>query len=350
MRALVIIVGLITVFTCSPCKGQSNTIFDFEPDERLFTVYAFMNAAGYDHDWKKEMHPIRTAVRQHLDTVLSSSYREEIRDYYQTHGGSYFNGYGDYSLNTTSAPQFNIKCDTCQIDVLDHFEGLNKHLKAFYSKANLSLIWKMYQVDLRNINYTYEPHADQAIRQIVNYLKLPPNFYENKVNKIHWAVCPQMSHFTAYVVEVRGEMWLVKGPSDSPPSPSAFFHEALHPVTTPIIEKHLSPAKKIEELLPLAQEKLKGSYNSLEGLISESLVRALDRGILTNHNTVNKDRLGEIIESEYKLGHILTFYFYESMQHFQKAEMTLEEYYLEMIENLDVAKEKKRWGEYWTKK
>jgi hypothetical protein len=38
-------------FICNEQRKSKDEFFVFEPDVRLFTSYAFMNAAGYGHDW-----------------------------------------------------------------------------------------------------------------------------------------------------------------------------------------------------------------------------------------------------------------------------------------------------------
>ncbi|MBN2007832.1 hypothetical protein JW960_00645 [candidate division KSB1 bacterium] len=65
MRRLSVLLFIsILLFTCSQSPQQKSRVsFDFTADVRLFTVFAFMNAAGYNHDWQS-MHPMRVEIRE----------------------------------------------------------------------------------------------------------------------------------------------------------------------------------------------------------------------------------------------------------------------------------------------
>ncbi len=111
-----IIVAIMSVLFCSSVNTQNDNkggFFVFEPDSRLFTSYAFMNAAGYSHDWNKTMHPIRVEIRNYLDSMLTDSYKTKIRQYFDKLGGGDFYGYGVYAINSKFPPEFGLICDTC---------------------------------------------------------------------------------------------------------------------------------------------------------------------------------------------------------------------------------------------
>jgi len=59
----IIILSILLVSCANDKERVKMSFFVFEPDIRLFTSYAFMNAAGYGHDWNASMHPVRTEVR-----------------------------------------------------------------------------------------------------------------------------------------------------------------------------------------------------------------------------------------------------------------------------------------------
>jgi len=59
-KSIIAATFILLMFSCGKEKEKNeNEFFVFEPDVRLFTSYAFMNAAGYNHDWNPTMHPIR---------------------------------------------------------------------------------------------------------------------------------------------------------------------------------------------------------------------------------------------------------------------------------------------------
>ena len=108
MKKLITLAMLtLILFACANKKKTvEDDFFVFEPDIRLFTSYAFMNAAGYNHDWNPTMHPIRVDVRNHLDSVLSSEYKNEIRQAYEKFGGGNFYAFGVYAINCGFPPDF----------------------------------------------------------------------------------------------------------------------------------------------------------------------------------------------------------------------------------------------------
>jgi len=68
----------LILFACANKKiKDEDNFFVFEPDIRLFTSYAFMNAAGYNHDWNPTMHPIRTEIRNLL-LLITAAFRLSV--------------------------------------------------------------------------------------------------------------------------------------------------------------------------------------------------------------------------------------------------------------------------------
>lgn len=88
----IIILSILLVSCANEQRKSKDEFFVFEPDIRLLTSYAFMNAAGYGHDWNATMHPVRTEVREYLDSILTDDYKNEIRQYYEKFGGGDFYG------------------------------------------------------------------------------------------------------------------------------------------------------------------------------------------------------------------------------------------------------------------
>ncbi len=342
---------LTMVFILISCSNDNQVddkdFFVFEPDIRLFTTYAFMNAAGFDHDYNENMHPIRVEIRAHLDSILDDEYKMKIKDFYQKHGGGDFYGYGAFALNTNSPPDFTVLCDTCEYEYLKKFNGYDSILKEFFKKAEIENLWGFYKDKLEDINLQYKPYAETALKQITSYCRVDSNYYKNIAGQFHYQQIPLMSYFTAYFNESGDDYWVVSGPSLGKPDPSAFYHESLHRIVNPIVESNSKINEKILALVPLSQEKLKGSYNNVAGILCESFVRTIDKVLATDYHDYSDEKLKKKIEDEYKLGHILTFYLYENLPIYESNDKSLKEYYPELIANIDIEVEKQRWNEYW---
>ncbi len=345
------IAAILTILFCSSGNGQNNStgdFFVFEPDIRLFTSYAFMNAAGYSHDWNATMHPIRVEVRNYLDSTLTDSYRTQIHQYYDKLGGGDFYGYGIYAINSNFPPEFGLICDTCRIEGLERFENYDSILADFYKTAQIERLWKRYYKKLRDINLQYEPFAEIAIQHITSYCRTDTDYFRNHANgKFYYQQIPLMSHFTAFFNEAGTDYWVVSGPTAGEPDPSAFYHEPLHKIINPIVESNESVTKRLEILVELSQQRLKGDYNNIIYLVCESFVRAIDRVLYARYNNLTATELHQIMEDEYRQRHILTFYLLENLPEYEASGKTLKAYYPQLISNIDLEREKARWNDYW---
>jgi hypothetical protein len=352
MKKQTIILMILVLLTSCLFENKKNgkEFFVFEPDIRLFTSYAFMNAAGYNHDWNDTMHPIRIEIRHYLDSVLTAEYKNEIHDYYQKLGGGNFYRYGTYALNSKFPPDFGLICDTCTNNYLDKLVDYDLLLRDFYVKGNIEELWTKYKGKLHEINLQYKPFAVLALKQITSYCRVDSNYYRNMVKgNFYYQQIPLMSHFTAFFHETGNDYWVVSGPSGGNPGPSAFYHESLHKIINPIVENNSNINSRIHSLVKLSQEKLKGDYYSDTALLCESFVRTIDKILSSRYYKKTKDELYRMIEDEYKLGHILSFYLLENLPDYELSDKTLKEYYPELIANIDLEYEKTRWVNYWAK-
>lgn len=339
----------ILLISCSNENRKSkDEFFVFEPDLRLFTSYAFMNAAGYSHDWNSTMHPIRVEVRKYLDSILTDDYKKNIYEYYEKLGGGDFYGYGVYAINSKYPPKFGLICDTCKNEGLEKFVMFDSLLQDFYEKAQIDELWERNYQKLYDINLQYKPFAEIAIKQITAFCRVDSNYFRNTANgKFHYQQIPLMSYFTAFFNETGNDYWVISGPSGGGADPSAFYHEPLHKIINPIVESNSQVNEKIKSLTELSQERLKGDYNSNNALLCESFVRTIDRILYARYNKLPEDELRQVVEDEYRLGHILSFNLLENLPAYEADNKTLQEYYPELISNIDVEYEKNRWINYW---
>lgn len=347
-----LLITAILIFFLVSCgkenRKRQDDFFVFEPDIRLFTSYAFMNAAGYSHDWNTTMHPVRVEVRQYLDSILSDDYKQGIRSYYEKFGGGDFYGYGVYAINSKNPPDFGLICDSCKNEDMTKFDMYDSLLQDFYEEARISELWKRYYQRLYEINLQYKPFAEIALKQITDYCRVDSAYFRNKTNgKFYYQQIPLMSYFTAFFHETGSDYWVISGPSKGEADPSAFYHEPLHKIINPIVEVNPEINSRITELVDLAQQRLNGDYNNITSILCESFVRTIDRILYARYNNLTEGELREIVEDEYRLGHILSIYLLENLSKYEAGNKTLEVYYPELISNIDIKGEKIRWETYW---
>lgn len=264
--------------------GSQESSFSFDPDERLFTVYAPMNFGGYDHDWA-DKHRIRVKVAKAVREKLSGQLGREYRNYYKQHGGD-FSGFGTAVLLLDGPSDFSMRDVDFSLsgehadhvrEVADRFEGLGEILASFHRDAEIPFLWGEYGTRIAELNRAYEPFGQLAIDQIVSYCRLDSSYFEDEAARIHFTICPQMSHFTAYTTKIEGELHIVHGPPSGAPGPGAFFHETLHHVVGPILDGNLGLLDKSVALLPVSKQHGDMGYPEWRDVVEESFVRTLSK-------------------------------------------------------------------------
>jgi hypothetical protein len=341
---------LLTIAFLTNCERPGSRLFDFTPDVRLFTAYAFMNAAGNDAEWRKAgMHPIRLAVREELDGTLDSTFQKKIRDFSSDHGGSW-TLWGSYALITDGPPDFHITYDpkTTPYGKSDEESktGLSDLFAEFYTQGRIGQLWNKYKPLLQMENDRFEPFAEKALGDIETYCRLKKRSLSGR-KRVHFQSMPLMLYFTAWTAKVNGEMWIVGGPQEGEPDASAFYHETLHHVVGPLVEKYTSEIDRSAGLNDLAKSAGDIGYDSWPDRVEDCFTRTLDKVLEAKLWDLDRTRLNQMLEDEYRLGFILCFSIAESLADYEAQTLTFEEYFPKILLNIDVAREKRRWEEFW---
>jgi hypothetical protein len=333
-------------------QRTDNSLFDFKADVRLFTAYAFMNVAGNNSEWRKAgMHPIRIAVREELKNKIDSTLQKKMKDFSNSHGGSWCI-WGNYSLISNGPPDFRMSYDPKTTDYGKEEEeqnaGLSELFSQFYLQADITKLWQKYQPTLQAENDRFKPFAQKGLDDIESYCRLKKGFFARNNKCIHFQFCPLMLYWTAWEMKVNGETWIVTGPQEGQPDPSVFYHEALHPVIGPLTAKYSTEISRSSELLPISKSNGSIGYNSWPERVEDCFTRTLDKVLQGKLSKLDSSKVIETLEAEYKLGFILCFSIYESLQAYEKQEQSFEVYYPTILKNIDVAKEKQRWEKFWS--
>jgi hypothetical protein len=324
-------------------------LFCFEPDVRVFTVYALMNGAGFNIDLLQP-DKIRVEVTKYLDTTLTPEFKKKIKHFYYAHGYEndstvQFWNYTRYALYLSQPPDFYVNCDSCPRIIKDWI-GFNYLISEFYQKANMNGVFKKYEEELRNKNLKYKPYAELAIHCITSFCKLPPNYYQLIAKTIYFNLNPLMSHSTAQTELVSGELYLINGLGKETDIPSieAFLHEPLHHVINPIVDSHKALLQNTE----LYDFSLNNGFNKLFAyptwrlIVIESFVRFLNHYINYSYHTHDLVDLKKRIYEDYKLGFLLLPCIYEQIDSFKNSSITISDFYVSILKNMNIEKEKTR--------
>ena len=330
----------------SPGQDTSGTIFSFDQDIRVFTAQACQNAAGYDHEWRKEgMHPLRTAIRSEMRRSLDSSFVKQLRAFREACRGDW-SSWASYALLTDGPPDFGLSYDPKTTPygdrTRDDMPGLSAVLADFYVKAHVPELWRKYRPQFQELSDRFRPHAQRALDDITQYCRLDKDYFSRRASRIHVVFAPMQSYFTAFTEKVGDEIYLIFGPQVSDPSPSSFYHEALHHVISPLTEKLDSTVtSRFSQLFALATSEGHIGY----GHIDEAFVRTLDCVISGRRLGWSDSTIAANVTHEYKFGFILCLAIYEQMKDYEASQMTFPQFFPRMIARIDTEREKQRWRE-----
>jgi hypothetical protein len=334
-------------FSFSFAQEKSSGLFDFNQDMRVFTAHAFMNAAGNNGEWRKAgMHPVRTEIRKHLSDVLDSSYVRKLTEFASVDDRIAWPNWASFALLTDGPPNFKLayepKTTPYGEETEKRMRGLSPLLAEFYVKARIPQLWAQYLQQLQNFNDEFRSYAQKALDDIIEYCRLPHDYFAHRASRMHVVFSPLMSYFTAQTDQVNGEIYFIFGPQEGKPSPSSFYHEALHHVTGPLTEKYQKQTERLTVLFALADSSGGIGYSQVE----ESFVRTLDKVLQGRLFGQSDSTIRARVVDEYNLGFILCMAIYEQLPDYEASGLTFAEYYPTILSKIDVEKERKRWREH----
>ena len=148
MKHVTILILVLSSLLLTAQEKNAKELFSFKPDERVFTVYALMNGAGYFHD-HLGADKIRVEVTEYLDSNITPELKKKIKDFYYAHGyendsSIHFWNYTKYALWLSEPPDFNVICDSCP-KIVNEWTGFNTLIQEFYQEANIKELFHQYE-------------------------------------------------------------------------------------------------------------------------------------------------------------------------------------------------------------
>lgn len=323
---------------------------DLQPDIRLFTVLAALNAAGFDFEVPgKQMSPLRARLRDELAS-LDSDTRRRLRIHLGLHrrgdARSMQTAYTSLALLIQGPPEFKLRPDAPTIpwDVQEIL-GFEELLPDFYQKARIEELWTRFRPEYEKELEAYRPVIRAAIQQALDYLRIPPRVVLDRRVVI---MADLLSHRD--VVNARNlerTYYLVLGPAESPTSNLVQVqHEYLHFLVDPVVEKHAGLVMKEREHLQIAEIQ-PGLSRDFRGrfllIVGESLIEAILHRL---HPPAEMD--SETV-ALFRRGLVYFPFFHRELQKFEQTEEIQLPVYLEQVFSrlgeADLAGEQRRIGE-----
>ncbi len=326
-----------------------------ETSETLFTVITAINECGYDHELSAS-DPVRQQVRNEVDKTLEASSAAALardrmcrfyRDKQLPDPSRLLAQYVSFALNLNGPPQFafSVRESDLPPDAADII-GFLPLMQRFYDAAGIHAIWLKHQQEYEaQLEKLHEPIA-QMIQRTDLYLKMPSSGYLGRRFVVYVEVMAAPGQINAR--NFGSDYFMVLSPSSAGPAThmDQIRHTYLHYLLDPLMQKRANTVKKVEPLLEeVKTAPLDESFkNDASLMIIESLIRAIE----ARTSSVPGDRRevervhSQQAEISMKQGYILTRFFYDQLEQFEKSPTSLRDAFGDIMYALDADRERKR--------
>lgn len=262
-------------------------------DERIFTLFAALNAAGFDREYEGiPMTPVRQQVRASLagknlpSLVRLKPIFERLADYHLV----------VWVLQRGSPPEFG-RAETgwwVSTRAAD-FDGLAQALGDFHREADIPTLWRLVEKDYRAEVSRWQPLAESSVQKVMQYLHLNEPPYRQL------AVIPNLldSYYSGNGPQIGDTAYVVAGPTETERSLQGLIeHEALHSLTGPMLDRQIGtiPSDQARRLFAVLKKSMPSGYGTWASSLEENINRAINLRLLPDEQL--RTRQLDLLESE----------------------------------------------------
>ncbi len=297
------------------------------PDQRIFTLFAALNAAGYDDEAAGlALHPIRQRVRAALaERDLPSLARlrpifDHVADYHLV----------AWVLQRGDPPDFKRAEVGWWVSTrASDFDGLDEALGDFYREAGIATLWRdvepAYRIDIDR----WQPSAEAVLEDIRAYLRIDAVPFRQAV------VLPNLldAHYRGTGPQIGAIAYVVAGPTETELSLQGLIgHELLHSIVDPMLDQRMSqiPVQTSRRLYAVLVETMPPGYGSWESALEETLNRAINTRMLEDEGL--RVRQLDQLEEE---GFLLIRPLDQALAAYERSGQSFEEYLSALLTVLD---------------
>jgi len=326
--------------------------------KNIFTVFAFLNLAGYDDENNKEgMHPVRKLVREQVAKLTPAPLQKRIRSFYKDHPvDSPYSAYAVVATATSGPPEFKFSPSWSEIANQAPFRDIQEMpslLREFYAAIPIDKVYERVRNDYESAISAQRAAIVREVSRVMEYCRVggvSELVGEGEVKKA--VVIPNLlesyERATSFVWE--DTFISLQGPQ---PHPGYNPHEFVHSITNPLSydPKYRNQRERAQGLLVTARRMPEAASDAenLEKYFDENLVRAISLKYLDTGDAARAERLRAKMLEEYRTGYILERFFYEQLSGYEKSGQSLRLYYPQMLARLDPEQELDRWKAETTK-
>jgi hypothetical protein len=266
-----LLVRLEPVSAPAPDFGSLPVIVAY--DERIFTLFAARNAAGFDHEYEGiAMASPRQKVREELAGKDFPSLKrlrlifDRLSDYHlvvwvlqRGNGPEFARAEPGWWVTTRAAD----------------FAGLADALKDFYIEADIPSLRQKVGAEYRGEIERWQPLMDTSLRNIQEYLGISEFPFRQLV------IIPNLldSYYDGYGPQIGETAYVVAGPTETERSLTGLIeHEALHSIIGPMIDRNINVVSQAQadRLYDVLEKSMPSSYGSWASVLEETLIRAIN--------------------------------------------------------------------------
>src|SRR5437870_1942136 len=329
--------------------GQTTNV-TVQPDLRLFTTMAALNAAGFDVEFGSEYHPVREAVRKYAKEV-DPDLLARLKAFYSSHKGAQTDDvqlakYISLAVSISDPPAFKpfTREEILPPDARS-VVGFADLLRECYEKAHMSQHWVEVRPEYEPAMARIAPPLRQAIVRTDAYMHVPLGAFLSRGMSIFIELAGPIN--TVNVRSNQDNYFVIIGDSANP-RVDDIRHAYLHFQLDALVATNLTKIQNSAQLLAQVRKAdgVDPAYTSeVHVMTTESLIRAIELRM----ERVPATRARESVEMYYRLGLLLTPYFYDALESFEKEDASIRESFVNMARGIQFKTEQQRFQETFFK-
>ncbi len=308
----------------------------------MFTVMAAVNAAGYDTGLESPAnHPLRKAVREEIARRNPPSLpeiRAFLRQHRQEDAAWELRQYMSFAVLIEDAPKFDFRLRNNQLppDVAA-LEGLIPLLRKFYQEAGIEDLHK------RSIPYydqflaKYQMPTIKAVQEVSAYLRAPTSGgFLGRRFQIYVDLLGPPNQILR--MSFLGDYFLIATHSAEPHIDDVretYLHFLLEPLATKHGEK-IEEKRGISDYVQAAPFLADHYKQDFLLLTTTSLIRAIQARLAP---AAGRQRM---VDEAMGQAFVLTAHFHDQLPAYEKQETSMQQYFPDLIQSIDLRKEGRR--------
>ena len=346
---------MIALLLCAgPLRADSNNPVTIDASETLFTMLAAMNNCGYDAELATS-DSLRLTIRSEVGRNIEESEAAKTaadavcgfyRDHQQPDATHTLSQYVSLALYLSEPPGFAPKVKEADLppDAAGVL-GIAPLLSKFYAAAGLHEIWQSHAAGYQQLEARYHDAFSKMIRDTELYLRLPSGGYMGRTFTFYIAPMGAPSEINAR--SYSDNYYVVITPGNGPAlKMEPIRHTYLHYLLDPAVGKYsanlagLAPLLDAVKLAPMDE-----SFKSDPVLlVTECVIRSIEaRTRFGGKATIEEQN--QAVNDAMAQGFVLTRYFYDKLQEFEKDNVGFQAALPGMLAQIDVRRETKQAGQ-----